>query len=96
MDVNVLNAELPPTDNPKFDRVRAIWTRGEDEPGYRKAAADAGFAAELVEQGEIIRYWQPLHSSKEAFIYHHWDLFDGARKLIANQVEAEDTGSEPD
>lgn len=97
MDVLAANAKLPPTESPKFDRVIGIWMRSEDEDEYRKAAGEAGFSAEDTERGEIIRYWQPLrHGSKEAFIYHEWDLFDAGRTLIAHEVDVEDTGSEPD
>jgi hypothetical protein len=88
--------ELPPTENPKFDQVIGIWVRGDDEAAYRRAAAEAGFSAEDAERGEIVRNWQPLHSSKEAFIYHKWDLFDRAANRIAHEVDIEDTGSEPD
>lgn len=90
------DVKLPPTDNPKFDQVLGTWARREDEAGYLKAASEAGFSAEEIASGEIIRYWRPLHSSKEAFIYHHWDLFNATAKLITHKVDAEDTGSEPD
>jgi hypothetical protein len=91
-----LNARLPPTQNPKFDRVISIWDRTDDGDAYRKAAAEGGFSTEDTERGAIVRYWSPLHSSKEAFIYHEWDLFDENAKLIAHEVDIEDTGAEPD
>ena len=96
MDGSASGVKLPPTQNPKFDKVIGIWVRSDDEAEYQKAAAEAGFSAEDTERGEIVRYWRPLHSSKEAFIYHEWDLFDRAANLIAHEVDIEDTGSEPD